>query len=85
MVSRVSDRRWLRHCRLVVSGTLVACNGMIPSVALDDPTVPSVAAVGSGRAVISVGVLQDPNAAMKIAVTKKISIMVFTVSVYPEQ
>jgi hypothetical protein len=52
---------------------------MIPSVAFDEPRVPLVAAVGSGRAVISLGSLQDA-----IAATKKManSNMAFIVSVF---
>jgi len=72
---RLQDRRWSRHCCLVVSGTFVGWSGIIPSVALDDPSVPLVAAVGSGRAVISEGVLQDATTATKITVAKKISIL----------
>jgi len=69
----------------VVSGTFVACKGIIPSVALDDPSVPLVAAVGSGRAVISAGVLQDGTTARKSAVTRKSIMHFFIVSVYIDQ
>jgi hypothetical protein len=43
----------------------VGWKGIIPSVAFDEPTVPLVAAVGSGRAVISAGAEQDAIAAIK--------------------
>jgi hypothetical protein len=42
---------------------------MIPSVALEEPRVPLVAAVGSGRAVIAAGPEQEAIAAIKMIIT----------------
>ena len=50
------------HLRMMVVSSgpgMTSCPSVYPLVAFTDPSVPPVAAVGSGRAVIEAGVEQD--------------------------